>query len=145
MAVKPDNNLIPIKDLIDRSFRVKNGIDYFNYNRYGNRAMKIVGSYIDQYQEFGTKNQHEYVILYDIEEKRYRRIRKHRILDDVDQYDKPDFSEGIYYIQLYTSYGIFIDFIDEYDDEKYIVHVPGENKYRIIRQDIIKTNYAKKM
>lgn len=136
---------LPIETLINTSFRTKNGIDYFEYEYRKNMIKHIKGSFVDQYQELDTKNEHEYVILYDVNKQSYKRIRKNKIHHDMEQYKKPEFYQDIYYIQIYKTYGIFINFIDEYDEDKYIVHVPGENKYRIIKQKVLKTNYARKM
>lgn len=145
MTVVEKSTMIPIKELLDDSFRTKNKLECFDYY-YTNKATKpIKGYFIDQYQELETKHQHEYVILYDSNKQCYRRIRRTRIEQNIEEYSKPEFLKEIYYLQLYKSYGIFINFIDEFNEDKYIVYVPGENKYRIIKKDVLKVDYARKM
>lgn len=137
---------LKINQIIDSTQRYNNPKNMY-IMRYGNKEkghnIKFFGCIFDEYQETNDK-QIEYLILYDIENEKYQRRKKclFKYNEDFSNFQRPLFSKDKYLLKIYKHFSVFIDFIDHFDDNHYIIHIAGEDKYSIVRKKVIKDEYV---
>lgn len=126
-----------IEKVIDKSQRINNIVKNYDLQYESRNWRTFRGSIFDIY-EINQKSKNLYVLLYDVENKRYERRLLKNFLPDKSfaNYKKPTFDKGLYVLTMKNK-KILIDFIDEFSKDYYLVHTFKSKKYYKYRKDCV--------